>query len=58
MEKKNPNTKDEIILPKNLQMEMMKFFLRTSILKIAERNSIPAALLLILFPPTHIKPPE
>jgi len=33
MEKKNPDTKEKIILPKNLQREMMKFFLRTSMPK-------------------------
>ena len=38
MEKKNPDTKDKIILPKNLQREMMKFFLRTSMPKIVEKN--------------------
>jgi len=38
MEKKNPDTKEKIILPKNLQREMMKFFLRTSMPKIVEKN--------------------
>ena len=41
MEKKNPDAKDKIILPENLQREMIRFFLRASALKIAdkERNS-------------------
>jgi len=38
VEKKNPDTKEKIILPINLQREMMKFFLRTSMPKIAERK--------------------
>jgi hypothetical protein len=38
LEKKNLDTKEKIILPINLQREMMKFFLRTSMPKIAERN--------------------
>ena len=35
---KETNTKEKIILPKNTQREMMKFFLKTSIPKIAEKN--------------------
>ena len=40
MEKKNPDTKDKIILPENLQREMIRFFLRASALKIAEKERI------------------
>ena len=36
VEKKNPDTADRIILPENLQREMIQFFLRASALKIAE----------------------
>jgi len=38
VETKNPDNENKIELPKNLQREMMKFFLRTSVPKIAERN--------------------
>ena len=38
MEKKNPDTKDKIILPASLQREMIKFFLRASALKLAETD--------------------
>jgi hypothetical protein len=32
---KQPDSKEKIILPENLQREMMKFFLKTSMPKIA-----------------------
>jgi hypothetical protein len=38
MEKRTPDTNEKIILPENLQREMMKFFMKTSIPKIVERN--------------------
>jgi len=36
MEKENPDTIGRIVLPENLQREMIRFFLRASALKIAE----------------------
>jgi hypothetical protein len=38
LERKNPDTKEKIILPENLQREMIKFFLRASMMKNAEKN--------------------
>jgi hypothetical protein len=38
MEQRKPDTKEKIVLPENLQREMMKFFMKTSIPKIVERN--------------------
>ena len=36
MEKREAPAKEKIILPQNLQREMIKFFLKTSIPKLAE----------------------
>ena len=36
VEKENPDTAGRIILPENLQREMIQFFMRASALKIAE----------------------
>jgi len=47
MDKRENPTKEKIKLPKNLQKEMMKFFLKTSIPKIAadkERQQEPPIL--------------
>jgi len=44
MDKRETPAKEKIVLPKNLQREMMKFFLQTSIPKIAndkERQQKP-----------------
>jgi hypothetical protein len=38
VDKKSPDTKEKIILPKGLQREMVKFFLKTSVPKLAELN--------------------
>jgi hypothetical protein len=38
MEKKEIDANEKIILPKNLQREMMKFFLKTSMPKIVADN--------------------
>jgi len=38
MKQESPDTKEKIILPESLQREMMKFFLRTSAPKRAERR--------------------
>ena len=38
MEKKEVSPQEKIILPKNLQREMMKFFLKTSMPKIVAAN--------------------
>ena len=35
-----PDTTDKIILPKNLQREMMKFFIQASISKNVKENTI------------------
>ncbi|MCL2199982.1 MAG: hypothetical protein FWB80_13780 [Defluviitaleaceae bacterium] len=40
MKKKEVDPKEKIILPKNLQREMIKFFLNTSVPKIAEANKL------------------
>ena len=38
MEEPKKDKKDKFILPENLQREMIKFFLKTSVPKLAEKN--------------------